>query len=158
SLLRIELGRDIEAGLVQEKNAREVYAERLSNVAVGSGVIFAEPVRNQRETLYFSSLSAKRNALRPILLSAEARFRIRGKVSLPSEIVIGVTAANPERSSPGRFSAERQVEGDFDIEVPVHELHTATRRAVGLELLSWFCFTTQREAKLAITGVELVGN
>jgi hypothetical protein len=158
SLLRIELGRDIEAGLVQEKNAREVYAERLSNVPDGSGAIFAEPVRNQRETLYFSSLSAKRNALRPILLSAEARFRIQGKVGLPSEIVIGVTAANPERLTPGRFSVERQVEGDFDIEVPVHELHTATQRAVGFELLSWFCFTTQREATLAITGVELIGN
>lgn len=31
-------------------------------------------------------------------------------------------------------------------------------RAVGFELLSWFCFTTEREAKLAITGVELIGN
>ena len=154
-LLRIELGRDIEAGLVQEKNAREVYAERLSNVSDGSGAIFAAPVRNQRETLYFSSLSAKRNALRPILLGAEARFRIQGKVSLPSEIVIGVTATNLERLTPARLSAERQVEGDFDIEIPVHELHTATQRAVGLELLSWFCFTSQREAKLAITGVEL---
>ena len=155
SLLRIELGLDIEAGLVQEKNAREVYAERLSNVPDGSGAIFAEPVRNQRETLYFSSLSAKRNALRPILLSEEARFRIQGKVSLPSEIVIGVAATNPERLTPGRFSAERKVEGDFDIEIAVHELHTATQRAVGLELLSWFCFTSQREAKLAITEVEL---
>ncbi|MDA7512291.1 FecR family protein [Verrucomicrobia bacterium] len=156
SLLRIELRRDIGAGLVQAKNAREEYAERLSNVSDGSGAIFAEPVRNQRETLYFSSLSAKRNALRPILLGAEARFRIQGKVSLPSEIVIGVTATNPERLTSGRFSAERQVEGDFDIEIPVHELHTATQRAVGLELLSWFCFTSQREAKLAITGVELI--
>ena len=47
------------------------------------------------------------------------------------------------------------MEGNFDIEVPIHELHTATQRAVGLELLSWFCFTSQREAKLAITEVEL---
>ena len=108
SLLRIELRRDIGAGLVQEKNAREVYAERLSNVSDGSGAIFAAPVRNQRETLYFSSLSAKRNALSPIVLGAEARFRIQGKVSLPSEIVIGVTATNPERLTSGRFSAERQ--------------------------------------------------
>ena len=156
SLLRIELRRDIGAGLVQEKNAREVYAERLSNISDGSGAIFAAPVRNQRETLYCSSLSAKRNALSPIVLGAEARFRIQGKVSLPSEIVIGVTATNPERLTSGRFSAERQVEGDFDIEVPVHELHAATQRAVGLELLSWFCFTSQREAKLAITGVDLI--
>jgi hypothetical protein len=157
-LLRIELAVDIDAGRIHEKDARQEYAERLSNVPDGSGAIFAEPVRSRRETLYLSSLSAKRNALRPTLLSAEARFRIRGKVSLPSEIVIGVTAINPERSNPGRFSVKRQVEGDFDIEVPVRELHSVTQRAHGFELLSWYCFTTEQEAKLAITGVELIEN
>ncbi len=158
AILRIELGRDIESGLVQEKDANEVYAGRLANVRKGSGVIFAEPVRNQRQTLYFCSFSLQRHALGSVLLSEKARFRVQGKASSPSEIRIGVMATSPERSSPGRFTVERQVEGDFDIEVPVHELHTATQRAVGFELLSWFCFTTQREAKLAITGVEIIGN
>lgn len=158
TILRIELGRDIDAELVEEKDAREVYADRLANVPEGSGAIFAEPIRNRRGILYFASLSAKRNAASPIQLAGEARFRVQGRVSSPSEIVIGVGATDAERSHPGRYLARRHVVGDFNLEVPVHELHTEDRRAVGLELLVWFCFTTERAAQLNITGVELIEN
>mgnify|MGYP001574810258 CR=1 FL=1 len=55
-----------------------MYAERLSKVSVGSWAIFAETFRKQRETFFFSPLSAKRNALRPILRGGKSRFRIQG--------------------------------------------------------------------------------
>ena len=160
-LLRIELGRDIDAGRIQEKDARQVYAERLANVPEGSGAIFAEPVRNQRETLYFSSLSAKRNALRPILLSAEARFRIQGKVSSPSGIAIGVVASDVERSNAGRFVVRRRIDaGGFDLQIPVNELKEENflRGAVGLELFSLYFYSAESESELRITSAELMGN
>ena len=69
-----------------------------------------------------------------------------------------MTTVNLERSSVGRFSVQRQVEGEFDIEVSVREFRSATQGAVGVELLSWFCFITVQEAGLAVTGVELNGN
>ena len=66
-LLRIELEWDIEVATFRRGMLGKMYAERLPNVSVGSWVIFVETFRKQRETFFFSSLSAKRNALRPIL-------------------------------------------------------------------------------------------
>jgi hypothetical protein len=68
-----------------------------------------------------------------------------------------MTAVNLERSSAGHFSVQRQVEGEFDIEVSVRAFRSATQGAAGFDLLSWFCFTTGQEAGLAVTGVELIG-
>ena len=42
--------------------------------------------------------------------------------------------------------------------VSVREFRSATQGAVGVELLSWFCFITGQEAGLAVTGVELIRN
>ncbi|MBT5062209.1 MAG: hypothetical protein HOM65_07225 [Verrucomicrobia bacterium] len=69
-----------------------------------------------------------------------------------------MTAVNLERSSAGHFSVQRQVEGEFDIEVSVRAFRSATQGAAGFDLLSWFYFTTGQEAGLAVTGVELIGN
>ena len=77
-LLRIELEWDIEGTTFRRGMLGKMYAERLSNVSVGSWVIFVETFRKQRETFFFSSLSAKRNALRPILHGGKSRFRIQG--------------------------------------------------------------------------------
>ena len=77
-LLRIELEWDIEGATFRRGMLGKMYAERLSNVSVGSWVIFVETFRKQRETFFFSPLSAKRNALRPILRGGKSRFRIQG--------------------------------------------------------------------------------
>ena len=69
-----------------------------------------------------------------------------------------MTAVSLEWSSAGHFSVQRQVEGEFDIEVSVREFRSATQGAVGVELLSWFCFIIGQEAGLALTGVELIRN
>jgi len=54
--------------------------------------------------------------------------------------------------------ASRHVESDFDIEIPVAEFQVSLSgdavSAVGLEVSSWFCFTTG--PGLEITHVELL--
>ena len=69
-----------------------------------------------------------------------------------------MTAVNLKRSSAGHFSVQRQVEGEFDIEVSVRAFRSATQGAAGFDLLNWFCFTHGQEAGLAVIGVELNGN
>lgn len=52
-LLRIELEWDIEGATFRRGMLGKMYAERLSNVSVGSWVIFVETFRKQRETFFF---------------------------------------------------------------------------------------------------------
>ena len=94
----------------------------------------------------------------PILLAEGGRFQIQGRVKNPGKVTFGLSAANRDRSIRGEFSASRQVESNFDIEIPVAEFQPFPRgdavSAAGLEVSSWFCFTT--EPSLTITHVELL--
>ena len=154
--VRLELTREVEAGRISAEDMKKIYVARLSNLPEGAGAVYAAPVRNRNEVLYFASLSAKLKTTQPVMLTEGARFRVQGKVSSPADIVIGVAASDVERSHPGRFLArERAVAGAFDLEIPVNELRAKDRGAAGLELFSWFCFTSERVAQLTISSVEL---
>ena len=60
-----------------------------------------------------------------------------------------------------RFIAVRQVDSDFDAEIPITEFKQHRERepasaALGLELFAWFCFVEDRDVELEITRVELL--
>lgn len=156
-VVKWQLSKEIEAGRMSEQDLGQAYAARLASLPEGAGSVFALPMRSRDEVLYVASLSAKARPANPVLLAEGARFRIQGSVRSPAVVVIGVGASDAERSNSGRFLTRRPVDGAFDLDVPVKELDAGNRPAVGLDLLNWLAYTTEREAELAVTGVELIG-
>jgi len=160
--LKMEIGRALEAGKITREKIREIYVERIANLREDEGFFRAIPRRTGREdvrVLYVVSLNVPHRQGGPILLTEGGRFQIQGRVENPGEVTFGLGAANRDRSIRDRFMASRQVESDFDIEIPVAEFQQRRRgdnavSAVGLEVFAWFCFAT--EPGLEITHVELL--
>ncbi len=160
--LRMEIGRALKAGEITREQIRQVYGERLVNLREDEGFLKAIPNRTGREevrVVYVVSLNVPHRQGGPILLIEGSRFQIQGRVEKPDEVTFGLGAANRDRSLRDRFMASRQVEADFDIEIPVAEFQQHGRgddavSAVGLEVFAWFCFAT--EPGLEIIHVELL--
>ncbi len=108
--------------------------------------------------MYVVSLNVHRRPGGPILLTEGGRLRIKGRVDKPGEVTFGLGAANRDRRFRDRFVANRRVESDFDIEIPVAEFRQHggddSGSAAGLEFFAWFCWA--REPGLKITHVELL--
>ncbi len=162
--LRREIGRAVDAGEIAESNARRVFAERVVDLREDEGSVHTVPRRlsGDQNVTYLASLSVSRGDAGPVLLAAGNRFRVRGRAYMPAVITIGFSALDRDRSTGGRYSNRRRVEGEFDLELPIEEYRMMNGRgdvasAFGRELVNWFCMTSNREAALEITAVELVG-
>lgn len=158
--LRIEIGREIEAGELDTDRAKEVYFNRLEKFGDDDGFLKAVPRRTGRKEqplFYLISLNIPQRQDGPVLLSDSSRLRVMGRSKVPQEVTFSLAARNHDRTIAGRFGVTRRVEGTFDIEIDVAELRGLGdgTSAVGLEAFVVDCFSN--ETGLALSHVELLG-
>ena len=111
-------------------------------------------------------LSVSENIAEPVVLASISTFRIQGRLHAPSDVVIGITTHVRGGGFAGKYTVSITAEalrgegGAFDIEVPLSEFRPDGRGAVRTpaqkELTQWWCLAKSDQAKLEITGVELV--
>ena len=87
-------------------------------------------------------------------------FRVRGTVKQSTEIHVGVGAFGTTQANAGRFLASRNVAGAFDVEIPIDQFQPFRSRGgesspVGMEVINWFCLTSDVNAELEISDVQL---
>ena len=158
--LRIEIGREIEAGELDADRAKEVYFKRLEKFEDDDGFLTAVPRRTGREeqpVIYLISLNIPQRQAGPILLSERSRLRVMGRSRIPQEATFSLAARNHDRTVAGRYGVKQRVEATFDIEIEVSELRELGdgTSAVGLEAFVLDCFAN--EPGLELAHVELLG-
>ena len=158
--LRIEIGREIEAGELDADRAKEVYFKRLDKFEVDDGFLTAVPRRTGREeqpVIYLISLNIPQRQAGPVLLSERSRLRVVGRSKIPQEVTFSLAARNHDRTVAGRYGVKQRVEATFDIEIEVSELRELGdgTSAVGLEAFVLDCFAN--EPGLELAHVELLG-
>ena len=158
--LRIEIGREIEAGELDADRAKEVYFKRLEKFEDDDGFLTAVPRRTGREeqpVIYLISLNIPQRQAGPILLSERSRLRVMGRSKIPQEVTFSLAARNHDRTVAGRYGVKQRVESTFDIEIDVSELRELGNgtSAGGLEAFVLDCFAN--EPGLELAHVELLG-
>lgn len=158
--LRLEIGREIEAGELDADRAKEVYFKRLEKFEDDDGYLATVPRRTGREeqpVIYLISLNIPQRQSGPVLLSERSRLRVMGRSKIPQEVTFSLAARNHDRSIMGRYGVTRRVEALFDIEIEVAELRElgSGTSAVGLEAFVLDCFAN--EPGLELAHVELLG-
>ncbi|HIM31512.1 MAG TPA: hypothetical protein EYG57_18435 [Planctomycetes bacterium] len=116
--------------------------------------------------LYAASMSVSRGEDPPVVLSAGARFRIRGRMESDEHLLIGLTTKHPKGGFAGKYESWRpaaaflQSDQLFDLEVRVEDFKPQEPRyadsPIGLEVFDWWCLTINVDAGLTITSVELI--
>ncbi len=162
--LRMEIRDALGAGKVTREQIRDVYAARLAEAANTDGVLKAQPKQIRRSkfgnVIQIATLYLNRNKPNPIVLNEKSAFRVQGKVAVATEIHVGFGAFGTTRASAGRFLASRNVAGEFELEIPVDQFQpfrgsNAEDSAIGMEVFTWFCLTSDVNAELEISAVEL---
>jgi hypothetical protein len=162
--LRMEIRDALGAGKVTREQIRDVYVDRLAEAANTDGVLKAQPKQIRRSkfgnVIQIATLYLNRNKPNPIVLNEQSAFRVQGKVAVATEIHVGFGAFGTTRASAGRFLASRNVVGEFDVEIPVDQFQpfrgrSAEDSAIGMEVFTWFCLTSDVDAELEISAVEL---
>ena len=158
--LRIEIGREIEAGELDADRAKEVYFKRLEKFEDDDGFLTAVPRRTGREeqpVIYLISLNIPQRQSGPVLLSDSSRLRVMGRSKIPQEVTFSLAARNHDRTVAGRYGVKQRVESTFDIEINISELRELGNgtSAVGLEAFVLDCFAN--EPGLELAHVELLG-
>ncbi|MCP4462776.1 MAG: FecR domain-containing protein [Planctomycetaceae bacterium] len=162
--LRMEIREALKSGKVNREQIRDVYGDRLAEAANTDGVLKAQPkqIRQSKfgNVIQIATLHVNRDRPNPVVLNEQSVFRVQGKVAVATEINIGFAAFGTTRASAGRFLASRNVTGKFDVEIPVQQFQpfrgrTAVDSAIGMEVFVWFCLTSDVDAELEISAVEL---
>jgi len=162
--LRFEIRDALQRGQVLRSQIPEVYGARLANISETQGVLKAQPkqIRHSQfgNVIQIATLHVNRDQTNPVVLSEQSVFRVQGKVVSPTEIHVGIGAFGTTRASAGRFLTSRNVNGIFDLEIPVEQFRPFrgrgdTTSAVGMEVFHWFCLTSDTNAELEISSVEL---
>ena len=117
-------------------------------------------------TLHLVAISACRGSVAPVVPALGGRFRIRGQVETSGDLYFGITMKHVKGGFAGKYVTARRIslpaETDrrLDIELPLQEFRPQEREfpssLVGLELVDWWCFTTNQDAGLSVAGVELL--
>jgi len=149
------------------------YGDWVSGGASGKGRVRASPLLvksspklQKPNLLYLVILSASRGRSPPVVLSSEVRFRIRGQIESAGPVTFGLTMQQPKGGFAGKYvtklpaAAMQTGSGSFDVEIPVADFRAMQKSfpdsPVGLELVDWWCFTTNEDIGLEIEQVELV--
>ena len=162
--LRLEIRDALQRGDVRREQIPEVYGDRLAEIGEAEGVLKAQPKQISRSkfgnVIQIATLYVNRDQPNPVVLKAQNLFRVQGFVAEPTEIHVGFGAFGTTRASAGRFLASRHVEGEFEVEIPIEQFQSFRSRggedtAVGMEVFVWFCLTSDANAELEISAVEL---
>lgn len=162
--LRMEIRHALGTGKVTREQIRDVYGDRLAEAANTDGFLKAQPkqIRQSKfgNVIQIATLYVNRDKPNPVVLNDRSLFRVQGKVSAATEIHVGIGAFGTTHASAGRFLASRNVAGEFDVEIPVDQFRpfrTRSRKlsATGMEVFACFCLTSDVNAELEISAVEL---
>lgn len=162
--LRFEIRDALQRGEVLRSQIPEVYGERLATISEMQGVLKAQPkqIRHSQfgNVIQIATLHVNRDQTNPVVLSEQSVFRVQGKVVSPTEIHVGIGAFGTTEASAGRFLTSRKVTGKFDLEIPVEQFRPfrgrgGTTSPEGMEVFHWFCLTSDTNAELEISSVEL---
>ncbi len=162
---RLQLSSAVDRGEITPEDARRRFFAEFPNPREDVGSVRAEPARvgPSGGVNYLVGLDVARRAAGPVAFTRGSRFRVRGKVRVAAEILVGFTAVDQDRTERSKYGTSRKVApGKFDIVLPLAAFHLLDGKmkpepGPGLELLYWFCLTEKREAGLEITAVELLG-
>lgn len=118
--------------------------------------------------LYATAISVSSGDAPPVLLDANARFRIRGRLASAGDVVFGMTTHFPNGGCAGKYSTSRKVDssggvaGHFELELRLSDLQPeearSPRSAAGLTLEDCYSVTVHADKGLELTSVELLPN
>ena len=164
-VLRYDIRDALQSGQITRNQIREVYGDRLAEVADEDGTLRTQPKQVPGSpfgnVIQIATLYVNRDKPNPVVLKERSVFRVQGNVATVTQLSIGVGAFGTTRASAGRFIASREVAGNFDVEIPVSQMRLLRGRgsdltAIGMEVFACFCLTSDRNAQLEISAVELI--
>jgi ferric-dicitrate binding protein FerR (iron transport regulator) len=163
-LLRREIRSALGQGALTSEQIPDVYGQRIRAAMDKEGVVKAQTKSIGRgrsgEAIQIVTLTIRSDEPNPVVLTDQSQFWVQGMVLKPTKIQIGFGAFGTARANAGRFMTSRNVENGFDLHIPIHEFRSRRERnggnlAVGMEVFTWFCLTSDPEAELSISHVEL---
>jgi FecR protein len=149
--------------------ADALYGKSLSGGGLRSEPLFLKETPHGPLLLHVTAISVSSGDSPPVLLGADARFRIRGRLASASDVVFGITTHFQNGGCAGKYSASRRVEAtgggaarQFELELRLSELRPedarSPRSAAGLTIEDCWCLTVHADKGLEIMEVELVPN
>lgn len=162
--LRFEIREALKRGELNRDQIPEVFGARIAAIDATEGVLTAEAKQIGRSrfgnVIYIVTLLVNPDKPNPVLLNEQSVFRVRGTVKQSTEIHVGVGAFGTTQANAGRFLASRNVTGAFDVEIPIDQFQPFRSRGgesspVGMEVINWFCLTSDANAELEISDVQL---
>ena len=136
----------------------------MAEINEATGVLRAEPKQISRSqfgnVIQIATLFVNRDKPNPVILNEQSVFRVQGNVAAATEIHFGIGAFGTHRAGAGRFLTSQNVAGEFEVEIPVSQFRAFRSRGketspIGMEVINCFCLTSDANAKLEISGVEL---
>lgn len=161
-MLGIKLKKAVANGEMGEDTAHVAYKEA-ATLDDETGSVLAVPSSHGSLVV----LSVPRSAENPVIVGANGRVRVRGRMYSRVGLEIGLSTHQPRGGFSGKYSVQVTAEelahdGDhFEIELPVNrfvEETRSSRSAVGNELVHWWCVADKSSVKIEITSVELTDN
>jgi hypothetical protein len=122
-------------------------------------------------TLYTASFGVSRGDKQPVILQPQSRVRVRGHISSPQKLYLGVTVRHSSGEFAGNFqavkpAAEFQSEDEFQLSLPLRDFRLdpslvqikdeLPNAPDGLVVESFWCHTLNKPAGLEIAEVELI--
>ena len=162
--LRFEIRDALQQGTLTRDQIPEIYGERMAEINEATGVLRAEPKQISRSqfgnVIQIATLFVNRDKPNPVILNEQSVFRVQGNVAAATEIHFGIGAFGTHRAGAGRFLTSQNVAGEFEVEIPVSQFRAFRSRGketspIGMEVINCFCLTSDANAKLEISGVEL---
>jgi hypothetical protein len=163
--LRREIVTRLRRGELTREQLPNVYGERIQAAMDQNDAVNAQPksIGQGRfgDVIQIVTLHIRPDKPNPVVLTDQSLFRVQGKVLKPTKIHVGFGALGTVRPNAGRFLTSRNVETRFDLQIPIREFQSRRESgggisATGMEISAWFCFTTDPDAELAISHVELL--
>lgn len=124
-------------------------------------------------TLYLVVVPVSRGRQNPVVLTPDARLRVRGRLASKGMVYVGLTTLHRSGEFAGKFRAQRWLNPDetgaaFEIDLSLGEFQPDEQRLVdgdpsrfppnpaGLFLLDWWSCTVDTDVGLTVAGVDLV--
>ena len=164
SALRTEIRLALKDGQITRDQIPEVYGTRLAELSDTEGVLRGQTKHIKSpefgNLIQVVTLYIQRNQTDSVVLTDESVLRIRGCLSRPAEIHVGLGAFGTSRATAGRFLTTARANGAFDWSIPIRQFQpfrgrTSETSPVGMEVFSCFCFIADPTATLDISSVEI---
>lgn len=159
-VLAMRLKKAVASGEMNEADAKAEYKDA-ATLDDERGSVWAEA------SPYGSLivLSVAQSAETPVVLGANTKVRITGRLHSRVSVKFGMTTRNTDGRSTGKYSLSFTPDelagngNEFRAEVLLRAFQEETRSGdspIGKELIDWWCVADATSAKVEITGVEVI--